>query len=251
MSTDAGYRLSIARQVLERMSLRPGCAHVCPYLPDRQARDVAFQVRRMPPGLYHSLMDLNFRRSGLIVYRPACDSCSQCRAIRLPVAEFRPNRSQRRCWAANADVTVGLSPPLPTPSKHELYRRYLRQRHDRQMDESWDAFRDFLYRSPVDSLEVVYRRRDRLLGVGILDFDGDEASTVYCYYDPDERGSLGTFNILWTIDYCRRLGIRWVYLGYAIQDCPKMNYKLRFRPHEILAPDGTWIRSEPSALQHP
>jgi arginine-tRNA-protein transferase len=160
------------------------------------------------------------------------------------VRQFRPNRSQRRCWAANADVTVGLAPPVPTQKKHALYCRYLQRRHNRHMDESWDAFRDFLYRSPVDSIEVVYRRRGRLLGVGILDFDGDAVSTVYCYYDPDDRGSLGTFNILWTLDYCRRLGIPWIYLGYAIQDCPNMNYKLRFRPHETLAPDGTWIRGE-------
>lgn len=186
-------------------------------------------------------MDLNFRRSGPVIYRPACKTCDQCRATRISPALFRPNRSQRRCRAANADLTVGLTPPIPTAEKHELYARYLRQRHGRQMDDSWEAFCDFLYRSPVDSIEVTYRRRGRLVGVGILDLDGDAASTVYCYYEPDKRGSPGTFNILWTLDYCRHLGIPWVYLGYTIRDCPRMNYKQRFRPHEVLAPDGCWL----------
>jgi arginine-tRNA-protein transferase len=189
-------------------------------------------------------MDLNFRRSGCIIYRPACDTCDQCRALRVPVERFRPDRSQRRCWAANVDLTVGLTPPVPTCEKHELYCSYLEHRHNRKMDASWDAFHDFLYTSPVDTLEVIYRRRGRLVGVGILDFDGDVASTVYCYFDPDDRGSPGTFNVLWTIDYCRRLGIPWVYLGYAIRDCANMNYKLRFRPNEVLAPDGTWTLNE-------
>jgi leucyl-tRNA---protein transferase len=232
--------MSDALRVLEQINLRPGSAHPCPYLPGRQARDAAFQVRRLPSGLYRSLMDLNFRRSGLIVYRPACEECNQCQAIRVAPDRFKPNRSQRRCWAANADLTIGLTPTMPSREKHELYARYLRQRHTRQMEESWDAFCDFLYRSPVDSVEVTYRRSGRLMGVGLLDFDGNAVSTVYCYYEPDERCSLGTFNILWTLDYCRRLGIPWVYLGYAIRDCPKMNYKLHFRPHEVLDSDGNW-----------
>ncbi|MBI4581810.1 MAG: arginyltransferase, partial [Planctomycetes bacterium] len=154
-------RVEIARRMIERLDLRPGSAHRCPYLPSQQARDVAFQVRRLPPGLYHSLMDLNFRRSGLMVYRPACLACDQCRAIRVPTHRFRPDRIQRRCWSRNRDVAAGIAPPVPTAGKYDLYRRYLRARHNRQMDEAWEAFSDFLYRSPVDTLEVVYRRGGR------------------------------------------------------------------------------------------
>lgn len=201
---------------------------------------MAFQVRRLPPGLYHSLMDLNFRRSGRIIYRPACDACQQCQAIRVRVDAFEPDRGQRRCRAANRDLTVGLCPPVPTAEKHALYRRYLRERHGGQMDDTWEAFRDFLYTSPVDTLEVVYRRAGRLVGVGILDFDGEAASTVYCYFDPDEPGSLGTYNVLWSIAYCRVLAIPWVYLGYYIPDCGNMSYKQRFRPNQVLSTEGEW-----------
>jgi len=187
---------------------------------------------------------MNFRRSGQIIYRPCCEHCDQCRAIRLRVDLFKPDRAQRRCRAHNHDLTVGLCPPRPSREKHELYGRYLRQRHRGQMSDSWEAFSDFLYCSPVDSLEVIYRRSGRLVSAAILDIDGDAASTVYCYFDPDDRGSLGTFNVLWTIEYCRRVGIRWLYLGYTIRDCPKMNYKMRFRPNEVLEPNGKWVRGE-------
>ena len=235
--------------MIEQIDLRPGEPHACPYLPDRQARDVAFHVGRLPAGLYHSLMDLNFRRSGHVIYRPACATCHQCQAIRVRSDRFRPDRSQRRCWERNRDLTVGITPPRATLEKHALYQRYLQQRHNGQMDDSYASFRDFLYTSPVDTVEVVYRRDGRLVGVGIIDLDGESASTVYCYFDPEERGSLGTYNILWTFEWCRRLGIPWVYLGYQIRDCPQMNYKLRFRPNEVLDAHGRFVTSPSDLLQ--
>jgi arginine-tRNA-protein transferase len=247
---DPDARLAVARRVIEQIDLRPGTPRACPYLPTQQARDVAFHVGRLPAGLYHSLMDLNFRRSGHIVYRPACDQCRQCQAIRVRTDLFRPDRSQRRCWLRNRDLTIGITPPHASGEKYALYRRYLRQRHDGRMEDSYESFRDFLYSSPVDTVEITYRRDGRLAGVGIVDLDGEAASTVYCYYDPDDRGSLGTYNILWTIEWCRRLGIPWVYLGYQVRDCRKMNYKMRFRPNEVLDSAGRFVPSDSANTQH-
>ena len=52
------------------------------------------------------LMDQNFRRSGDLFYRPECDGCAACIAIRVPVAEFAPSRAQRRALHKSADVRV-------------------------------------------------------------------------------------------------------------------------------------------------
>ena len=87
----AAVRLAIARS-----GLQPGGDHPCSYLPGRMSREVAFRIEGLEPGLYAALMDLNFRRSGRFAYRPECDGCRECRAIRVPVGEFRPNRTQRR-----------------------------------------------------------------------------------------------------------------------------------------------------------
>ncbi len=236
-------RTESIRQALERSGLEPGPERPCPYLPGRQTRNVAFRASRVPPGMYHDLMDLNFRRSGSVFYRPACRHCQQCRALRVLVDEFEPSRTQRRCRERNRDLAVQVGAAEATEEKHRLYRDYLTRRHDREMDDSWDGFTDFLYDSPLETIEVVYRLSDRLVAVGLVDVEPETASTVYCYFDPALAGrSLGTFNVLWTIDYCRRRRFEHLYLGYYVPDCGKMSYKANYRPCEVLDPDGTWRR---------
>ena len=47
--------------------------------------------------------------------------------------------------------------------------------------------------------------------------------------------------ILEHIDYARRLGLPYLYLGYWIDGSRKMRYKERFQPQERLGPNG-WVR---------
>lgn len=243
--------VSAMRMAIARSGQSPGGEHACSYLPGHVARDLAFRIDGLGPGLYTALMDLNFRRSSRIAYRPECTGCQECRAIRVPVGEFRPDRTQRRCRQRNQDLTVVVGPPTLTDEKYELYRKYLHLRHDRQMDDSYFSLAEFLYDSPIKTQEVVYRRDGRLVGVGIMDVEPLALSTVYCYYDPEfAPTSPGTFNVLWTIEHARGQGVPFVYLGFYVRDCAKMNYKLNFRPCELVKPDGTWERVLPVRAQN-
>ncbi len=219
--------------------------HECPYLPGQGAYEASLYCfkGRISPGTYRRMLDENYRRSGRLFYRPECEGCSECRTLRVLVDQFRPNRAQRRCWKRNQDVDVQFGEPVPSDEKYELYRRYLMARHDETMEGSWEEMVGFLYESPVQTVEAVYRQSGRLLAVGITDLDGDAASAVYCYFEPAAaKLSPGVFNVLSWINFCRNRGLRYLYLGHYIAACGKMNYKAGFRPCELRTADGQWER---------
>jgi len=215
--------------------------HPCPYLPNRQAREEVFVARALDPEGYHVFMDMGWRRSGCLLYRPRCEGCNECVPIRVPTATFRRSRSQRRVWRRNRDVTVHVARPSLTEEKWRLYAGYLHGRHDGIMSDDYDDLARFLYRSPVRSLEVSYRLGDRLIGTGIIDVSRRAVSTVYFFFDPEfSRRSPGVFSVLWEIEWCRARHIPYYYLGFYVREARTMSYKADYRPHEILGENGQW-----------
>lgn len=210
----------------------------CGYWPEREARDLLLDQRdpRLPE-FYPTALEWGFRRSGDIVYRPSCAGCHACIAVRIPIAAFRPDRSQRRCLRRNADLETRIVPPGCSDEHLALYQRYLKARHPGggMDDHGIHEFEQFLIGSWNDSrfLELRQRGSHRLLAVAVTDLVPAAISAVYTFYDPDEAArGLGTLGILQQLDWARREGKRHLYLGYWIEGHPKMDYKRRFRPLE-------------------
>lgn len=220
--------------------------HECPYLGDRVAR-TAFVDPRIPVdrGTYSRLMRRGFRRSGEFLYQPACGICQACRSLRIPVAEFRARRRHRRCERRNADLLVTPRTAGFHREHYDLYARYVSTRHaGGGMDHPTpESYRSFLQARWCDTAFLEFRDRSaRLLAVAVADRLDDALSAVYTFYDPDrqDRG-LGKFAILAQLRMARDLGLDWLYLGYWIGGCERMDYKAEFTPHEILV-DGRWQR---------
>ena len=72
------------------------------------------------------LVHIGFRRSGLFTYRPYCDDCDACVSVRIPVARFVANRTQRRVWRRHAGrLFAPFAARLRFEMEHyALYRRY-------------------------------------------------------------------------------------------------------------------------------
>jgi arginyl-tRNA--protein-N-Asp/Glu arginylyltransferase len=230
-----------------RVSLTMLPDHDCSYLPGRSARSRAFRVSRLHPDLYQQLMDAGFRRSGSMIYQPVCANCRACQPIRIPVNRFSPNKSQRRCWRQTQGIAVTADSPRADREAFDLYTRYVRQWHGREVEQDSPAdFEEFLYDSPVESIEFKYRDESGcLLAVGICDVSSTALSSVYFYFDPEQRQrNLGTFGALYELAYAKARKLEHYYLGYWIEGCGTMQYKSRFRPFELLGTNGVWAAAE-------
>ncbi len=221
-------------------------AHACGYWPERTARNVLLDAASTPPGaVYPGLLAAGFRRSGDTIYRPRCDACNACVPVRIPVAEFRADRSQRRCLARNADLSVQLTPASPDAEVLDLYQRYLESRHPRSGMFTSDAgeFADMFLTAWSGTRFLVVRGGSRLVAVAVTDITRTGCSAVYTFFEPARthaaRG-LGTFAILSQIALTRTLGLPHLYLGYWLDRHADMHYKERFRPQERLESTG-WV----------
>lgn len=238
----------------------------CPYLDDRDSQSEGFVTSSLHSETYHDLMDMGFRRSGRVFYRPKCPTCQACVPIRVPVAEFKPSKSQRKAWRRNTDIAVSLSEPKLDDERIDLYQRYLLHQHpDSPQSNDPEGVKEFLYNSVVDTVEVSYRISEdhaseagnssdasvnshaegRLIAVSILDVCDRSVSSVYHYFDPAEAArSLGVFSVMMEIELTRAWHVPHFYLGYWIKDCKTMDYKARYQPHELLI-GGRWVRVTP------
>jgi len=211
--------------------------HDCNYLPERKAITL-FADPKFPKNmqLYSTLADRGFRRSGTHLYIPHCTGCDACISVRIPVDQFKPSRSQKRTWQRNQDVVVK---PLAAEFNTEhfaLYKKYLAFRHPNGgMDNATeDAYMDFLTAAWSNTLFYEMRVSGKLLAVAVTDVMNDALSAVYTFYDPEESArSPGKFAILSQIRQAQLMGLTWLYLGYWISTCSKMEYKSEFRPQQI------------------
>ena len=221
--------------------------HPCGYYADRTAQNLVIDPAcEHLPNIYEAALTKGFRRAGGHVYRPHCGACRACVAARIPVADFMPDRGQRRCMKRNADLAVDVVRAEFRDEYFDLYRRYLDLRHhDGGMDNpETEDFGRFLYTAWSPTRFIEFRLDGKLVGIAVTDFAQAGLSAVYTFYDPEFASrSLGTYAILQQVEIARMRNIPHVYLGFWIDRHPKMDYKMRFRPLELLGSEG-WKRAE-------
>lgn len=223
---------------------------VCPYLPNRLERKVFATLNGIDAAeLNQALTHAGFRRSQNISYRPSCDMCASCVSVRINVDKFEFNKNWRRILNKNKDIYGFARPPVATEERYNLLKKYLNARHLNagmsDMDE--DDFVAMIEDCTSNTILIDYRlledcedgQAGKLIGCSLLDELSDGRSLIYSFFDPDlSKRSLGSFFILDHVREMKSMELPYIYLGYWIKGSRKMEYKTRFKPLEVLGPQG-------------
>jgi arginine-tRNA-protein transferase len=212
----------------------------CPYgLPFQAVYNQAL-INTIPDFIMGAYLASGYRRNGNVIYNMNCSECQACVPIRIVPIEFKPKRSQKRTWRKNLDITVEATSLACSEENLSLLDKFLSTRYPGRDCSSLDYYSGFFLNHITTTVEFRYMLGTKLIGVAIVDLSPTWLNVVFFYFDPaEEKRSPGTYNILNLIDFCIQKDIKFMYLGYWIENINAMNYKAKFKPH-YLYHNETW-----------
>lgn len=236
---------------LQKLQFYVTTSYNCGYLPNKLAQSlIATPQHLVNAETYSGLIQQGFRRSGKFAYRPHCENCRECVPVRIILQDFIPNRSQKRAYKQHQNLVTTILPVAFYAEHYALYATYQKARHandelnldDKPDENEVEQYRHFLCETNVESVMVEFRENEQLKMVSVIDLVHDGISAVYTFYETsDAKASLGTFNVLWQIEWAKTLNFPYLYLGYWIKDSKKMAYKQNFMPLEKLI-GNEWLK---------
>ena len=216
----------------------------CPYFPDRTERRVVTELLGRDANTLHDILThAGYRRSHGIAYVPACPDCDACVAVRIPVDDFKPSKTQRRIFKRNSELRATVLPADATEEQFVLFSAYQSSRHTGGDMEKMtgDDYRSLVEETNVSTQIIEFRdENETLVACCLIDLLSDGLSALYSFFDPDldPRRSLGTYMILWLIQHTKDQALDYTYLGFWIKGCGKMSYKASYKPLEGFTPSG-------------
>lgn len=189
-----------------------------------------------------AMSQMGYRRSGNMLYKPQCEDCNACQSSRIRLKDFKLSKSQKRILNKAKHLTFSIREADFNESDFSLYKKYIELRHsdgdmyppDRQQYES------FLCKNFGFNFFLEIKLEDQTIAINQFDSLSDGLSAVYTFFDPDyDYLSLGVISVLQLISISKQVGYPYLYLGYYIQNCSKMNYKSKYQPLELFI-NGNW-----------
>lgn len=188
------------------------------------------------------MSQMGYRRSGNMLYKPQCKGCNACQSSRIRLKDFKPSKSQKRIISKAKYLDFHVRECTFNEDDYRLYHKYIELRHsDGDMyPPDKTQYASFLCKNHGFNYFLETKFEDKTIAICQFDSLSDGLSAVYTFFDPDyESLSLGTVSILQLISLSRKVGYPYVYLGYYIQNCQKMNYKSKYQPLELYL-EGSW-----------
>ncbi|MFT4862306.1 MAG: arginyl-tRNA--protein-N-Asp/Glu arginylyltransferase [Pseudohongiellaceae bacterium] len=157
--------------------------------------------------------------------------------------QFAARRRHRKTWNNNQDLKVEVCSDLAGDAEFALYQRYIDSRHDDgdMYPASAEQFEAFIKTKTVDTRFLKFYLEGQLLAVSVTDVLEQGLSAVYTFFEPSQaKRSLGSYAILWQVELAKKMQLEYLFLGYWVKGCQKMEYKSTYRPLQFLV-NGQWV----------
>tara|TARA_Y100000590_G_scaffold342522_1_gene391137 strand:+ start:942 stop:1670 length:729 start_codon:yes stop_codon:yes gene_type:complete len=225
-------------KLINNLNFYNSISRPCPYISNRNEHLLFTDLTKFTSKkTLDKLINLGFRRSENIFYKPNCKNCNSCISSRILINNFIFSKSFKRIKKKNKDLNFKILKPKSNIKKYKLFKKYLKSKHANgdMTDMSYLDFRTMLEISPVNTKILEIYKNNIFLGALLYDIYNNSFSANYSFYNPKSKNrSLGTFLILKLIEQAKIENVKYLYLGYYIKECKKMAYKLKFKPIEIL-----------------
>ena len=208
----------------------------CSYIPGNTQTIHYKVIQECTKEQCEALILRGWRRFGSMYFRPICQDCRSCESLKIDVENYTFSKSERRILRKNQNRHTIIRHPTMTTEHLELFYRYHAYKHQTR---DWETpkvdpknyYSSFVHGHGDFGYEILYFHDNKLIAVDLVDILHDGISSVYCYYDPHQKSSsLGKYTLLEQIALAKRLGLRWIYLGYYVQSCLSLAYKANYTP---------------------
>jgi len=212
----------------------------CPYIEGINSITEYILVKSLEDKDLEVLLSLGFRHFGEIFFKPACGFCQCCIPIRIPVSRFIQSKSVKRLFNRNKRLTVKLEEPTPDLEAFLLYNRH-KQRFKTMETEAYETYVKSFYHPFSFNRMLTIRDGSVLVAVTHLDVTANAMSAIYCYFDERySRYSPGKYSVYKELQFAEEMGIPWLYLGYYVPGNRHMNYKIDFKPNQLMTENNRW-----------
>jgi len=186
------------------------------------------------------LVERGFRRFGKMYFRPICHECDECQSIKIDVHNFLFNKSARRVMKKAQNIKSIIQTPTLSQEHLDLFEKYHLNMKEKKAWKYNETTAQHYYQSFVNGYndfgyEILYFDDKKLIGVDLVDILKDGISSIYFYYDPDySKFSLGRLSLYNQIKIAKENKMKWIYLGYYVQQCQSLAYKADYKPYLTL-----------------
>ncbi len=207
--------------------------------------DEAFFAGHVAALTMDQLWSEGWRHQGTLFFRyDACEMQGEWHRIvpvRIRVADFTMNKSQRRVWRKNEDIRWEIGPAVIDQATHEIFEAHKQRFQDNIPESIHSFFTDQPHDTPCECIALRAFLGRRLVAASFLDVGAISTSSVYAVFDPAyaKRG-LGTMTLLKEVELTLASGRTYLYPGYATQEPSHYDYKKTFSALEGLH----WLSSK-------